>query len=65
MFSQKIIGLAPATDPADAVRFDQLPAVNPGDEIVNASGYSYVKVNPDETISLTANTNEIVSIQPS
>jgi hypothetical protein len=64
MFTQKIMGLAPATGPSDAVRFDQLPAVNPGDEIVNASGNSYVKVNTDESITLTSNTNEVVSIQP-
>lgn len=62
MFGQKITGLAAGTEASDAVRFDQLPTVNPGDEIVNASGNSYVKVNTDESISVTANTNEVISV---
>ena len=36
----------------------------PTDEIVNASGFSRVKVNTNESISLVANTNENLRIEP-
>jgi len=54
MNTQKITNLAPATNPSDAVRFDQLSS-GTGDKIQNASQSAVVTAESTGNVSIKTN----------
>jgi hypothetical protein len=68
MAGQKISNTADPTSNQDVVTLAYFNThsgpTGPADEIVNASGFTSVKCNSDQTISLVSNSNEIVKVEP-